>query len=402
MAQRLPVPGSDNGTWGFVLNGFLGVAHNSDGTLIGSAVSTAGAEMTTNKGAASGYAGLNSSSLVPVAQLGSGTPSSSNFLRGDGAWSVPPGAVTSVFGRTGGVTATSGDYTAAQVTNAADKSSGSTQTFTGAVAAPDFASSGLSGAVAASRYVGATASGAPTSGTFAIGDYVIDQSGLIWICTAAGTPGTWVAPARVDNSTVPQQVGVIGAAGNATKAAPANHVHPRYEWAAPDHNLLAWSLDVGTAANNSAIAVAGTLYLVRVHLPVQSSVTNVIIYLTSAGVGLTSGQNFAGLYTSAGNLIASTADQTTGWGTTGLKTMALSGGPFSEAAGDYYIGLYANWSATAPSLARGTNIAATFANAGLVSPNFRAATANTGLTTALPATSGSPNASAFLWWVGLS
>lgn len=51
---------------------------------------------------------------------------------------------------------------------------------------------GLTGATAASRYVGATTSGAPSSGTFAVGDFTIDQSGGIWICTAAGTPGTWV------------------------------------------------------------------------------------------------------------------------------------------------------------------------------------------------------------------
>ena len=30
---RLPVPGSDDGTWGDLLNDFLVVAHNSDGTL---------------------------------------------------------------------------------------------------------------------------------------------------------------------------------------------------------------------------------------------------------------------------------------------------------------------------------------------------------------------------------
>jgi len=64
-------------------------------------------------------------------------------------------------------------------------------TFTGAVAAPDFAPSGLTGATASSRYVGATTSGAPTSGTFSKGDYVIDQTGTLWICTTAGTPGTW-------------------------------------------------------------------------------------------------------------------------------------------------------------------------------------------------------------------
>lgn len=34
------------------------------------------------------------------------------------AWQTPSGAVSSVFGRTGAITATSGDYTAAQVTNA--------------------------------------------------------------------------------------------------------------------------------------------------------------------------------------------------------------------------------------------------------------------------------------------
>lgn len=56
-----------------------------------------------------------------------------------------------------------------------------------------FAAAGLTGATAASRYVGATASGAPTSGTFAVGDFVIDQTGIVWICTAVGTPGTWTS-----------------------------------------------------------------------------------------------------------------------------------------------------------------------------------------------------------------
>ena len=53
------------------------------------------------------------------------------------------------------------------------------------------APTGLTGATAASRYAGATTSGAPASGTFAKGDYVVDQTGVIWVCTTAGTPGTW-------------------------------------------------------------------------------------------------------------------------------------------------------------------------------------------------------------------
>jgi hypothetical protein len=50
---------------------------------------------------------------------------------------------------------------------------------------------GLPGATAPTRYVGGTVSGAPASGTFAVGDFVIDDTGLLWICTAAGSPGTW-------------------------------------------------------------------------------------------------------------------------------------------------------------------------------------------------------------------
>jgi len=53
------------------------------------------------------------------------------------------------------------------------------------------ASAGLTGATAASRWVGATASGAPASGTFVVGDFVIDQTGNVWVCTTGGSPGTW-------------------------------------------------------------------------------------------------------------------------------------------------------------------------------------------------------------------
>jgi hypothetical protein len=33
MAARLPVPGSDSGSWGQVLNDFLKESHNDDGTV---------------------------------------------------------------------------------------------------------------------------------------------------------------------------------------------------------------------------------------------------------------------------------------------------------------------------------------------------------------------------------
>ena len=37
--SRLPTPGGDTNTWGELLNDFLSVAHNNDGTLKGSALS---------------------------------------------------------------------------------------------------------------------------------------------------------------------------------------------------------------------------------------------------------------------------------------------------------------------------------------------------------------------------
>jgi hypothetical protein len=60
----------------------------------------------------------------------------------------------------------------------------------------------LTGATQTSRYVGATVSGAPTAGTFSVGDFVIDRAGGAWVCSVAGTPGTWgpaVAAGSVQN-----------------------------------------------------------------------------------------------------------------------------------------------------------------------------------------------------------
>lgn len=40
MAHRLPTPGSDNGSWGYVLNDFLSVSLDADGTILPAALSS--------------------------------------------------------------------------------------------------------------------------------------------------------------------------------------------------------------------------------------------------------------------------------------------------------------------------------------------------------------------------
>jgi hypothetical protein len=73
--SRLPTPGSDDGSWGNILNDFLVVAHNADGTLKAGQVAAAGAELASNKGQANGYAPLNGSSKIPIANVLVGTTS---------------------------------------------------------------------------------------------------------------------------------------------------------------------------------------------------------------------------------------------------------------------------------------------------------------------------------------
>ncbi len=68
MGIRLPIPGSDDGAWGALLNDFLGVEHNSDGTLKKAGLIT-GAEQTSHKNQNDGYAGLDSSGKLSASQL---------------------------------------------------------------------------------------------------------------------------------------------------------------------------------------------------------------------------------------------------------------------------------------------------------------------------------------------
>ena len=102
-------------------------------------------------------------------------------------------------------------------------------TLNGTLLAVMLSPSGLTGATAASRYVGATASGAPVSGSFLIGDWIVTQDGRMWICTTAGSPGTWQQPApplTFGAAGDIQPLAASAVAGSTGKVADAGHQHP--------------------------------------------------------------------------------------------------------------------------------------------------------------------------------
>lgn len=144
---------------------------------------------------ASGLTGATSATRY-VGATASGAPASGNFSQGDFIISEDgliwvctatgsPGTWNALLGANNTQTLSNKTLTSPTLNG--------TPTGNGNMTQASYAASGLTGAINASRYAGATTTGSPSTGAFLLGDFVIDQTGLIWICTVSGSPGTWVA-----------------------------------------------------------------------------------------------------------------------------------------------------------------------------------------------------------------
>lgn len=155
-------------------------------------------------------------------------------------------------------------------------------------------------------------------------------------------------------------------------------------WYPSDQGMLSWTHDPANNVGAAILTTAGTVYMFAVPLRQITTVTSVIIGVQAAGATLTAGQNFAGLYDSAGNRVGITADQTTNWQSTGAKVMNLTA-PALLQPGMYYVAVVANGT-TLPTLTRGiTDALGGVMNTNLTAATFRFSFGATGQTT-LPAT----------------
>jgi hypothetical protein len=116
---RLPVPGSDDGIWGDLLNEFLGVSHTGDGTLKANSVYL-GALQANSVSNTKLQDGAVTASKLDTSNM----PTSSQVLSSNGsglAWVAQSAApVSSVAGKTGAVSLTASDVGLGNVNNTAD------------------------------------------------------------------------------------------------------------------------------------------------------------------------------------------------------------------------------------------------------------------------------------------
>lgn len=170
---------------------------------------------------------------------------------------------------------------------------------------------------------------------------------------------------------------------------------------AADYGLLAMNYDpVSTTGASTALNASGTVHVARLAFRRRLRVTSIVMYVQTAGVTLTSGQSFAGIYNAAGTLLSSTADQSTTWNsnTTPTKTMNLSAA--QDCPPGYYDIAFFSVGTTRPAFLRTGADGNT--NLGLTGTDLRIATADTGRTTSLPATLGTKvTTNAVGYWVAV-
>jgi hypothetical protein len=205
--------------------------------------------------------------------------------------------------------------------------------------------------------------------------------------SAAGTAAQGIFITSTDGGTTGRLITARNGGGNLFTVPAAGSVYTATgafgEQLPVNHGFTGWTYDP-TLAQNTSLLTNGTVYLSKIHIPDDVTVTKLYWWVTTAAVTATAGQNFVGLYSSAGTRLATT-NVDAAITSTGLKTTTITG--VNLTAGSFvWVAMVFN-AATAPTIARATGSGglATAVNAGLTSGTYRFATNGTSQTS-LPAT----------------
>jgi hypothetical protein len=184
---------------------------------------------------------------------------------------------------------------------------------------------------------------------------------------------------------------------SAQDAATKNYVDGG-RWTAGDHGLVAWVGDPGLFGNSSA-PTAGVAQVIKMKLASSATITNVLLAITNTAASISN--CYVALYDSSKTFIngSQSVDQSAAWVTSGVKTIAL-GAPVAVPAGIFYVVFWVGSATTMPTFTRGASLSAI--NTGLSAANARWATANSGLTSAAPASLGTLTAGSIAYWAAVN
>jgi hypothetical protein len=171
-----------------------------------------------------------------------------------------------------------------------------------AVVVDDGAFATITTATAPVADVGGTTAGPPATGTFAAGDHITAQDGYDWVCTVAGSPGTWTRGSAFEM----RKAVAMSARGFLCET-----------WPTP----LSVSFAT-TPTSQTASFLGGSLALLR-----GDVATGLVFFVGTAGTSTVPTGIYVGLYTAAGVRLAVSSNLAASsiWTTQGYAYAPFSG-----------------------------------------------------------------------------